>query len=377
MFKKSPFALVATLTALGAVANVQALVTPDPASLLSTKKVLVIRGTDATSTEHGAARVALNAKLRQMQALVGFQLDSANSTTSGTGYTPALAGSTLGSLDSYDIIFFSYWFHSANAGTLTTFQNNFKAWTNNTTKKRGWLGVHTSGANEVNEWNWFRDSVTAMQYRVHAGSAQAGTVRKTTVDSIRNAPIMAGLPDTVRIPSDEWYDFGYAPLFADARVMYYLDESTLPTQLPAEAKMNPHPSTWYREASTGHRYFYTALVHNTSGVNLGSDYFASLVLRGLEYLAGYQTTAIRLNGNGMYHNNERVKGIQFIRNGHLKVESDAPFRLELRSMQGRLLYSASGRGKGSFTPPALKQNGMYVVKVSSKSGSYSQRVMVQ
>jgi hypothetical protein len=375
MFHKIKFALPVLL--LGAVAH--AVVTPNPASLLSTKRILIIRGTDATSSEHGGARVALNTKFRQLQALVGFQIDSANATTSGTGYTSAASGVTLGALADYDIIFFNYWFHSANAGTLTTFQNNFKAWTNNTAKKRGWLGVHTSGANEANEWNWFRDSVTAMQYHVHAGSAQAGTIRKTTVDSIRNGTVMAGLPDTVRIPSDEWYDFAYAPLFADAQVMYYLDENTLPTPLPAAARMNPHPSTWYREASNGHRYFYTALVHNSSGVNLtaGNDYFTSLMLRALEYLAGYQSTAIRLNGAGMYHNTEKVKGIQFIRNGQLKVESDAPFRLELRSMQGRLLYSASGRNSGLFNPPALKQNGMYVVKVSSKKGSYSQRVMVQ
>jgi type 1 glutamine amidotransferase len=376
MLNKIRFFLPALLCAAAA----HALVTPNPASLLSTKKILVIRGTDAVSSEHGGARVALNAKLRQLQAQVGFQIDSANATTSGTGYASAASGVTLGALADYDIIFFNYWFHSANAGTLTTFQGNFKAWSNNTAKKRGWLGVHTSGANEANEWNWFRDSVTAMQYHVHAGGAQAGTIRKTTVDSIRNAPIMAGLPDTVRIPSDEWYDFAYAPLFADARVMYYLDESTLPTPLPAEARMNPHPSTWYREASNGNRYFYTALVHNASGVNLtqGNDYFTSMMLRALEYLAGYQPAAsIRLNGNGMYHNNDKVKGLRFIRDGRLHVESETPFRVELRSMQGRLLFSAPGRGRASYDPPALKQPGMYVVKVASKKGSYSQRVMVQ
>ena len=364
-----------------AAAGAQALVTPNPASLLSGKKILIIRGTDATSSEHGGARVALNTKFRQLQALVGFQMDSANATTSGTGYAAAASGGTLLPLADYDIIFFNYWFHSANAATLTSFQGTFRAWTLNTAKKRGWLGVHTSGANEVNEWNWFRDSVTAMQYRVHAGSAQAGTIRKTTVDSIKNAAIMSGLPDTVRIPSDEWYDFAYAPLFADARVMYYLDEATLTTQLPAEAKMNPHPSTWYREGSNGNRYFYTALVHNASGVNLtsGNDYFASMMLRALEYLAGYQTTSIRLNGDGMYDNTEKVKGLRFIRDGRLKVDSDAPFRLELRSLQGRLLFTGNGRGgrdQASFSPPALRQAGMYIVKVASKKGSYSQRVMV-
>ncbi|MCD6025008.1 MAG: hypothetical protein K0Q91_1924 [Fibrobacteria bacterium] len=375
MIDKIKFLLPGLL--LGSAAH--ALVAPNPASLLSSKKILVIRGTDAVSSEHGGARVALNGKLRQLQAQVGFQMDSANATTSGTGYTSA-SGATLGALADYDIIFFNYWFHSANAGTLTTFQGNFKAWTGNTAKKRGWLGVHTSGANEANEWNWFRDSVTAMQYHVHAGAAQAGTIRKSAVDSIRNAPIMAGLPDTVRIPSDEWYDFAYAPLFADARVMYYLDESTLPTPLPAAARMSPHPSTWYREASNGHRYFYTALVHNASGVNLtqGNDYFSSMMLRALEYLAGYQDpSGIKLNGEGMYHNNDLVKGLRFIRDGALKLDLKGPYRVELLSMQGRVLFRATGRGKASFNPPALRRTGVYVVRVvAPRQKPFTQRVMV-
>jgi hypothetical protein len=191
---------------------------------------------------------------------------------------------------------------------------------------------------------------------------------------------MAGLPDTVRIPSDEWYDFAYAPFFADARVMYILDEATLPAPLPAEARMNPHPSTWYREAANGNRFFYTALVHNASGVNLaaGNDYFASMMLRALEYLAGYQTTSIRLNGQGMYDNTEKVKGVRFLRAGEpLRVESDGAYRLELRDLRGRLLYRASGRGAGTHSTQALRIPGLYVVKVAGKSGRYSQRVMVQ
>jgi hypothetical protein len=369
----------AALLLLGSMAA-QALVTPNPASLLSTKKVLMIRGTDATTSAHGGARVALNTKFRQLRDLVGFQLDTANATTSGAGYQ-AIGGGTLLPLADYDIIFFNYWFHSANVGTLTTFHNNFKAWTNNTAKRRGWLGVHTSGANEVNEWNWFRDSVTAMQYRVHSSTAQAGTVRRTTDTAILAHPIMQGLPDTVRIPSDEWYDFAYAPLFSEAKVMYYLDESSLPSPLPLAARMDPHPSTWYREASNGNRYFYTALVHNASGVNAtaGNDYFTSMMLRALEYLAGYEEpSAIRMNGRGMYNNTEKVKGVQFIKDGALKMDTDVPYQVELRNLQGKLLFKANGRaGKASYNVAALSKPGMYVVKVASRKGNYSQRVMVQ
>jgi hypothetical protein len=52
MLNKIRFFLPALLCAAAA----HALVTPNPASLLSTKKILVIRGTDAVSSEHGGAR---------------------------------------------------------------------------------------------------------------------------------------------------------------------------------------------------------------------------------------------------------------------------------------------------------------------------------
>lgn len=375
MLKYHRFPMLLAVAMLLAAGTVSAVVAPNPASLLAGKKILMIRGTDATTSEHGGARVALNAKMRQLRDLIGFQLDTANALTNGAGYQAAGSG-TLLPLESYDIIFFNYWFHSANAGTLGTFQANFKNWTNNTAKLRGWLGVHTSGANEFNEWNWFRDSVSAMGYRVHAGNAQAGTIHKTTDTAVLSQPIMAGLPDTMRIPADEWYDFSYVPLFADAKVLYYLDEASLPTALPTTASMNPHPSSWFRQASNGNRYFYTALVHNASGVNLtsGNDYYISMMLRALEYLAGYQTTPISINGNGVYKNQ---KSVLYMTNGELKIDSKDAYKMEVRSMQGKLLYSGRGKGQQTYRLDALQNAGFYVVKIAGKSGIYSQRVMIR
>lgn len=345
-----------------AAATVHAVVAPNPSGRLAGKRILVINGTES-SGDHRNARVALNNKLNQLQALTGFVRDSA------TGSAPPT------NLDNYDIIFFNYWFD--NQSSSPAFQNAFKAWVNSTNKPRGWLGIHTSGANELNEWNWLRDSVTSMQYVVHSSSAQLGTVRKTPDTTILAHPIMAAMADTFRAV-DEWYEFGYAPTWGDARVMYYLDESTLSN--PLAHPMNPHPMAWFRESPvTGNRFFYTPMIHNSAGVNstAGNDFFASMILRALEYLAGYQPTSIKLNGQGMYHNKEHVKGVRFIRDGSLTIDAEGAYRVEVRSLQGRLLYRGSGKGSGVHNPGALRKAGMYVVRVAVKSGSYTQRVMVQ
>lgn len=359
MKKAHPRSLWIVLFSLLAAVSVQAIVAPNPQSLLASKNILFIDGSE-TSGDHYNARIALTAKFTQLRTLVGFRQ------TTVSGSNPPT------NLDAYDIIVFNYWFN--NQTSPAAFQNAFRAWVNSTSKKRGWLGMHTSGANQANEWNWFRDSVTAMAYNAHSTSAQAGTIRRSTADSIRNHPIMSGLPDTVRIPSDEWYDFEYPDAWKDARVMYNLDESTLPTQLPTASRMNPHPSAWFRENHLGNRFFYTGLVHSASGVNLTAhnDFFASLMLRGLEYVAGYQPTSIALNGEGLFNG----KAWLHVANRSLTITSSEPYQLEIHSLAGKLLFSAKGAGGENYAG-VFSKSGFYVVKVVTKTAAYTQRVMAQ
>lgn len=357
-------------TALVLVCNfsrVEALVAKaaNPPSLLASKRVLIIKGTE-TSGDHYNARLALNTRFLQMRTLYGFTLDSAN------GSSPP---STFAQLDPYDIIVFNYWFNSSQAATLTNFQNAFRTWANSTSKRRGWVGMHTSGANELNEWNWMRDSLTSMLYFVHSTAAQTGKIGRTTDAAILSQPIMQGLVDSFQVPSDEWYEFTYGPTWSDVKVMYYLNERSLPTQLANP--MNPHPSTWYRENPITHnRFFYTALVHNSSGVTStsGNEFFPSLMLRALEYVAGYDTTAVSINGNGLYKNG---KSCLCLMKGELKVDFQEPFQIEVRSLQGKLLFSGRGKGEQTFRPEAIQKSGLYVVKVAGKSAAFTQRVLVQ
>jgi hypothetical protein len=372
MLKQSKPALVALAFAALAASPLHAIVAKvtNPPSLLATKKVLLIHGT-ATSDHNNALR-ALGAKFRDIQAIYNFQMDTVKVGTSGGN--PA-----SGALDQYDIIIFNYWFDTQLSATA--FQTAFKAWANSTNKRRGWIGMHTSGANTDGEWNWLRDSVTSMRYLIHSTAVQAGTIRRRTSDPfVTNHPIMQSMPDTFRVPSDEWYDWETtAPTYPDIKVMYDLDETTLSTA-PTHP-MNPHPMAWFRENPvTRNRYFYTPLVHSAPGVTstAGNDFFASLMMRAMEYVAGYDTTGVFLNGRGVYESGKHQA--QVLRRGDvLKLKVDAPYRLQLVDLKGRVLFSASGRGgrEYSYRPDALRKPGVYVIRVASKSGSYSQRVMVQ
>jgi Trehalose utilisation len=352
---------------------VVAQVTPNPASLLASKKILVINGTDAANTAHGASRRVLSQRLNQLKTTVGFQLDSvAGSATPPTDLSP------------YDIIVFNYWFHSGyvtnevfQTGFLP-FANAFKTWAKDATKRRGWLGMHSSAANEAGEWNWFRDSVASMRYALHGAGTPAGTIRRTLDTAVRNHPIMQGLPDTMRVSADEWYTFTLdAPTWPQVRVLYHLDESSLSTALEPGFSMPVHPMAWYREdAVTGNRFFYTGLIHqNPGGTTAFAEFYAGLVLRGLEYLAGYSPTSIATDG----YNQSASQGFA-VRDGTLMVTA-APgagerYVVTLHETDGRVVFKARAEGTHTFRPEVLRKSGVYIARVSSSAGSFNRKIVV-
>jgi hypothetical protein len=213
----------------------------------------------------------------------------------------------------------------------------------------------------VNEWNWFRDSVTAMRYFVHTGAAQSGTVFRTPDAALHGLPILQGL-DSSFTTQDEWYEFDYAPLWGDTanwnasanvRVLLYLNEATLAT--PLEHPMKPHPMAWIREAPGGNRFFYTSLVHTATGAN--SDFMHSLLLRALEYAAGHASTSV-----GPEARMQAGNPIAF-RPGEITVAVGGPFALDVRGLDGTALFSAKGAGTGPETFRAPENPGLYVIRV--------------
>ena len=348
---------------LGALSPATAQVAPDPTSLLAEKRLLVINGTDAANTAHGASRRVLSQRLNQMQAQIGFALDS----VTGSAAPPT-------NLDAYDIIVFNYWFHSgyvvneAFQSGFLPFAQAFKAWLQEPGRRRGWLGVHSSGANEAGEWNWFRDSVSSMRYALHGAGTPAGTIRRTADSAMRAHPNMRGLPDSMRVDADEWYTFTLdAPTWGDVRVLYSLDESTLSAPLEPEYAMDPHPMAWFREdAGTGNRFFYTGLIHeNPGGDTPFAHFYAGLILRALEYLGGYAPVSVHADaGRG-----DGAPGI--LSDGALVgPRAGGAYTISVHALDGTRLFVARGHGhaRAVWHPDALRTPGVYLLRVRSRTG---------
>jgi hypothetical protein len=337
-------------------------VTPNANSLLKNKRVLVVEATNWTGTSHSTAKANALKKLNLIKTEVGI----ANFTV-----VDIVDNYTLAQLNNYDIIVFNYVFNSQFA-VGKKFETAFKQWL--AAGNKGWVGYHTSGANDVGEWPWYRDSVTVMRYHVHSVAAQQGKMTATTDAAIKAHPIMAGMDETFT-GTDEWYDFDLPPrapapaLWADCKVIYYLDETTLATK--PTRPMNPHPMAWYREDALKNRFFYSAYIHSDAGAN--SDFFHSSLLRALEYVAGYQTVSISSQGNSI----QTPKNMSYVTGGkELQVDVPGVHRLSIYSSTGALLGSFNGTGPQTYKPEAFNKPGLYYVKFRSKARSFTQRVMI-
>lgn len=338
-------------------------VTPNPKSLLKSKRVLVVEATNWTGTSHATPKSNALKKLQLIKTQVGI-----------TNFTVVdiVDDYTLATLNNYDIIVFNYVFNTQQA-VGKKFETAFKQWL--AEGHHGWVGYHTSGANDVGEWPWYRDSVTVMRYHVHSVAAQQGKMNITTDPALKTHPILAGMDETFT-GTDEWYDFDLPPrapapaAWADCHVIYYLDEATLGTK--PTRPMNPHPMAWFREDALKNRFFYSAYIHSDVGSN--SDFFHSSLLRALEYVAGYDsTTSISSEGNSILTS----KNLAYITaSRELRVDAAGPHRLSIYSSRGALLDAMEGTGPHTYKPEAFAKPGLYFVKFRSGTKSFEQRIMI-
>lgn len=346
------------LALLGAAPLRAAVVDPNPLSLLKSKKVLVL---DGQSGSHAGARTNATASLNAMAKKIGFAMTMGDSRLV-----------TLDYLNKYDIVVFNYFFETQKMTQAS--QDAFKAWFAEGGK--GYVGYHNSGANEAGEWDWYRNNVTSSLYNLHTLGAQNGTLTRTKDAAILSQPIMVGL-DTSFTGSDEWYDFGFGATWADCHVTYYLNEKSLTNALPRP--MNPHPAAWYREDPvTKSRYYYAIFIHSDAGA--ATDFFASNILRALEYTAGYQPSApITSQGASI----QTWKDMSYVTDSReLRIHIPGSYALSIYSAAGRKLYSVAGKGERSFRPEAIRKPGLYIVKLQAmqnrgaNSANVTQRIMV-
>ncbi len=270
-FRYSAFFLTTALFL--AAAGHGAPVAPNPNSLLKGKRVMFLTG--AASDHHLVPRQNAVANAKRIKAVAGMAsltlIDKPDNLT-------------FADLDTIDIIVCSY---VSKIDTLIgkPFEKAFKKWI--ASGHRGWVGMHNTGANSEGQWDWFRDSVAAMRYREHKDAAQQGTVKMSPDPAVRALPVLQGL-DAQFTVADEWYSFDLPPkapappAWAQAKVLYTLDESKVKLSDP----MGTHPVAWIREDALQNRFFYTLLVHSDEGS--ATDFYQSLILRGMEYAAGYK-----------------------------------------------------------------------------------------
>jgi type 1 glutamine amidotransferase len=354
-------ARASAVSALAAFIASAAPVDPNPLSLLKDKRVLVINGNNEPEY-HKGPRDIMTAKLAKMKAAVGI------ATLKVVGNADTM---TFATLDQYDVIFFNY-FTRAEYFMGKPFEKGFKQWV--AKGNRGIVGNHNTGAKTKGEWDWFRDSVTSMWYMDHKDGSQPGTIHITTDAAVSKMPILDKLDKTFT-GSDEWYSFDMkpwhaveAPTWKDCKVLYTLDEKSVAHLTDAMGAY--HPVAWIREDALKNRFFYTTLIHSDDGAN--SDFYHSLILRALEYVSGYQEP-MAVDGTFL----DRPETLAFSASGRgVDVDVTGEFALSVWSASGERLYAVSGYGKRSYAPTALSKPGLYLLRLESKAGTVSRRVMM-
>lgn len=340
-------------------------VAPNAKSFLKSKKVLVVEATNWNGTSHKTPKQNGLNILKKIKADVG--IPDANFVVADN-----VESYTANALAPYDIIVFNYVFNTQNA-VGKPFEAAFKSWL--ASGNRGWMGYHTSGANDVGEWPWYRDSVTVMRYHVHSTAAQSGRMTLTTDAALKALPILQGM-DAAFTGTDEWYDFDLPPrapapaLWADCKVTYYLDEASLATA--PTRPMNPHPMAWFREDVKKNRFYYSAFIHSDQGSS--SDFFHSSLLRGLEYLAGYDSEVSISSGGNSIRN--RLDLAYATGSRELRVEAGGAHALEILSAQGRLLERLEGPGPRTYRPASFAEAGAYWVRYRGEGAGFTQRILV-
>ena len=338
------------------------MVAPNPLSPLKTKKVMVLEG-GSISGDHLAARTATYATLGGFSTQVGFTLVKGNP-----------LNLTDADLNSVDILVFNYFFETQTATAFPDASKQaFQRWLLKGNK--GYVGYHTSGANEwlKNEWTWYQDNVTMMRYALHGTGTPQGTVVRTTDPAILSMPVMQGLPATFSA-QDEWYAFDATSKVLDpasgCKVMYSLSNAQALDRQPYEPN---HPVAWVREDAVKTRYFYSTFIHFQDGAN--STWFKSILLRALEYVSGDpESTPILTQGHAA---TATLKNLAYITNTKsIDVNLEGKYRLIVLKPNGETVYTASAAGKRTFAPPAFARPGIYLIKVESAARNLSQRILI-
>jgi type 1 glutamine amidotransferase len=130
------------------------------------------------------------------------------------------------------------------------------------------VGIHGAGDNSHEDFKWYVDNLTGVQFSHHAldPHLQEATV---TLNTVPDSVLMAGLaPSFTTI--DEWYVFAENPRPRGFQILYTIDgESIIPNGNMLWIKDKnfgmgkDHPVAWYKQIGKG-RTFYTSMGHDAT-----------------------------------------------------------------------------------------------------------------
>ena len=129
--------------------------------------------------------------------------------------------------------------------------------------KGSYIGFHHAsllgdifGAGKM--WQWFSDFMGGVRWKDYVSSTADGTLCIETPEH----PVMKDVPDTVRIPKDEWYTYDRSPRRnAHVQVLAHVDEHSY--QPSSAVRMGDHPVIWVNEEKAA-RNVYFQIGHDKS-----------------------------------------------------------------------------------------------------------------
>lgn len=153
----------------------------------------------------------------------------------------------------------------------------------------GFVGVHGSGGDRDNFWNWYVETLIGARFMGHPMNPQFQEARVviTGADSAIGRDLAPGWSMT-----DEWYSFRTNPRASGSTIIATLDESTYrPEGLGADLRMGPdHPIAWSRCLRSG-RVFYSAIGHRPETYT--DPHYARLLEQAITWAGGHGETVCR------------------------------------------------------------------------------------
>lgn len=118
----------------------------------------------------------------------------------------------------------------------------------------GYVGFHHAsllgdifGAGKM--WQWFSDFMGGIRWTNYI----AGMADATTCVEDKRHPVMLGVPDTFRIPKDEWYTYDRSPR-PNVHVLAHVDEGSYSPA--SDIKMGDHPVIWTNERKRARNVYF-------------------------------------------------------------------------------------------------------------------------